>query len=489
MASLSSVFKAYDIRGVVPDELNADQFRAIGMAVARFTGAPTILVARDMRESGVELSARSFSEGARSVGVTVIDLGLASTDLLYFAAGRLDAPGAMFTASHNPARYNGIKLCLSGARPIGRGTGLEEIQATAESLLDEWGIDGPPAVDPAALAPLEERSVLEAYATHVRSFVDVGAAPAAGGGRHRQRHGWSGGAQGLRGAALRGGDPLPRVGRQLPQPSGRSHPAGEPGRPEGGRARCGRRRRPGLRRRCRPGLPGRRVVRDGIGLVDHRAGCGVHAGQVPGLDRALQLHLLTGGARGHRREGRCRHPHQGRAQLHQAGHGRDGCRLRWRALRALLLPGQLPGRLGHHRRPARPRAAERDRQAVVGAARPVQALRRLGRDQHRGRRPGGHGRAAGRRGGGRRGCPGQGGPARRTDRRPGRLVVQPPSVEHRATAPSQRRGSRRGRPAQHVAEVQADIDRLLEPDGGSPQRRRRPHHPTFDTVRRERNAR
>jgi phosphomannomutase len=172
MGSLSSVFKAYDIRGVVPDELNADQFRAIGMAVARFTGGPRLLVARDMRESGVSL-ARAFADGARSVGVAVTDLGLASTDLLYFAAGSLDAPGAMFTASHNPAKYNGLKLCLSGARPIGRDTGLAEIQATAEALLEEWGTIGPPDLDPGALAPLDERSVLEAYADHVRSFVDV----------------------------------------------------------------------------------------------------------------------------------------------------------------------------------------------------------------------------------------------------------------------------------------------------------------------------
>src|SRR5665213_1996162 len=119
MASLSNVFKAYDVRGLVPDELNAVQFQAIGVAVARFTGAPTILVARDMRESGVALAA-AFALGARSEGADVIDLGLASTDLLYFAAGSLDAPGAMFTASHNPARHNGLKLCQAGARPIGR---------------------------------------------------------------------------------------------------------------------------------------------------------------------------------------------------------------------------------------------------------------------------------------------------------------------------------------------------------------------------------
>jgi phosphomannomutase len=174
MASLSHVFKAYDIRGVVPDDLNADQFRAIGMAMARFAGAPRLLVARDMRESGVEL-ARAFSDGARSEGVAVTDLGLASTDLLYFAAGQLDSPGAMFTASHNPARYNGLKLCLSGARPIGRDTGLEQIQATAEAILDQWGADGPPPLDPDSLAFYEERSVLDDYAAHVHSFVDVDA--------------------------------------------------------------------------------------------------------------------------------------------------------------------------------------------------------------------------------------------------------------------------------------------------------------------------
>ncbi|MGD0882003.1 MAG: phosphomannomutase/phosphoglucomutase [Acidimicrobiales bacterium] len=172
MTSLSNVFKAYDIRGVVPDELDAVMFRAIGVAVARFTGAPTVLVARDMRESGVALS-EAFALGVRSEGADVVDLGLASTDLLYFAAGSLDAPGAMFTASHNPAKYNGLKLCLAGARPIGRDTGLDEIQATAESLLDDWAADGPPAPDPTTLGALEHRSVLDAYADHVRSFVDT----------------------------------------------------------------------------------------------------------------------------------------------------------------------------------------------------------------------------------------------------------------------------------------------------------------------------
>src|ERR1700737_405198 len=128
MAAIDAVFKAYDIRGTVPDQLDAELCRRIGAAFARFVGAPRIIVARDMRETGVELSA-AFVEGVTGEGVDVTDLGLGSTDLLYYASGKLDAPGAMFTASHNPAAYNGIKLCLSGARPVGLETGLQEIKA------------------------------------------------------------------------------------------------------------------------------------------------------------------------------------------------------------------------------------------------------------------------------------------------------------------------------------------------------------------------
>ena len=119
MASLDEVFKAYDVRGTVPDQLDADLCRAVGAAFARFAASPQVLIARDMRESGVELSA-AFAGGAMAQGADVVDLGLASTDLLYFATGQLDSPGAMFTASHNPAKYNGIKMCLSGARPVGQ---------------------------------------------------------------------------------------------------------------------------------------------------------------------------------------------------------------------------------------------------------------------------------------------------------------------------------------------------------------------------------
>ncbi len=167
MAVTGDVFKAYDIRGTVPDQLDADLCRAVGRAVARFAQAPGLLVVRDMRPSGVELSA-AFADGVRAEGTAVVDLGLASTDFLYFASGRLDAPGAMFTASHNPAAYNGIKLCLAGARPIGRDTGLAEIEAVTNEVLAGTA----PAPAAGSPAPLEHRDLLEEYATHVRSFVD-----------------------------------------------------------------------------------------------------------------------------------------------------------------------------------------------------------------------------------------------------------------------------------------------------------------------------
>jgi phosphomannomutase len=129
----TEIFKAYDIRGTYPDQIDERLARAVGSAFATHAGAPSIVVARDMRPSGSTL-AEAFAEGARAVGVEVVDLGLASTDFLYFATGHLDTPGAMFTASHNPAQYNGIKLCLAGAKPIGVETGLVEIEALTNAF-------------------------------------------------------------------------------------------------------------------------------------------------------------------------------------------------------------------------------------------------------------------------------------------------------------------------------------------------------------------
>ncbi len=164
MGDPDAVFKAYDVRGTYPDQLDAELCRAVGSAVARFTGAERLLVVRDMRPSGVELSA-AFAEGARSMGTRVTDLGMASTDFLYFASGTLDSPGAMFTASHNPANYNGIKLCQAGAAPIGAETGLVEIKRLATEYL----------ANPAEgdLAPMDHAEMLEDYGAHVRGFVDA----------------------------------------------------------------------------------------------------------------------------------------------------------------------------------------------------------------------------------------------------------------------------------------------------------------------------
>ncbi|CAB4891966.1 unannotated protein [freshwater metagenome] len=150
----------------MPDQLDAEVAYALGVAFASFTRVPHIVVGQDMRPSGPEL-VDAFSRGVMEQGIDVVHLGLASTDLLYFAAGRLDAPGAMFTASHNPAQYNGIKLCLSGARPVGADTGLPEIQALAQAVLDG---QGPlPSQRPGRVT---HRNLLSAFADHVISFID-----------------------------------------------------------------------------------------------------------------------------------------------------------------------------------------------------------------------------------------------------------------------------------------------------------------------------
>lgn len=168
MGDFHAIFKAYDVRGIVPDQFDADMARRIGASFARFVHDedPTltrVVVARDMRPSGVDMVA-AFSEGACSQGLDVVDLGLASTDLLYFGAGSLDAPGAMFTASHNPAQYNGIKFCRSGARPIGEESGLMEIR--------DGAIAGIEAVSGSA-GTVQHQDLLSAFADHVRSFIDV----------------------------------------------------------------------------------------------------------------------------------------------------------------------------------------------------------------------------------------------------------------------------------------------------------------------------
>ena len=166
-AVLDRIVKAYDVRGTTPDEMNDDVAFALGVAFARFVQAQTIIVARDMRVTGESLAA-SFAQGAMENGANIVDLGLASTDMVYYAAGVLNAPGAMFTASHNPAEYNGIKFCLSGARPVGIETGLATIRDTAKEVLV-----GTSAKSAAVRGTYSQRDMLDEFADHVVSFIDV----------------------------------------------------------------------------------------------------------------------------------------------------------------------------------------------------------------------------------------------------------------------------------------------------------------------------
>jgi phosphomannomutase len=163
--SLDAIFKAYDIRGVYPDEIDEALARKIGNAFAHFTGAQQVIVGHDMRPSSVPLAA-AFIEGATLAGADVTDIGLCSTDVVYFAAGKLDAPGAMFTASHNPAQYNGIKLCRAGAAPVGEQTGLTQIKEMVAAGVTSRG---------EVAGRVERIDLLEDFGNHVRSFVDLAA--------------------------------------------------------------------------------------------------------------------------------------------------------------------------------------------------------------------------------------------------------------------------------------------------------------------------
>ena len=163
--NIPDIFKAYDIRGLVDGELSPDFAFAVGLAFARFLEIErepsTVIIGEDMRPSSPEL-ADAFSAGVTSNGTNVIRIGLASTDLLYFAAGSKNLPGAMFTASHNPAAYNGIKLCLSGARPIGKETGLQTIENFVRNGM-------PVAMRPVGIGTNE--NLLQAYADHLHKLV------------------------------------------------------------------------------------------------------------------------------------------------------------------------------------------------------------------------------------------------------------------------------------------------------------------------------
>jgi phosphomannomutase len=163
VADYSKIFKAYDIRGVVPDELDEVVAEAVGGAFARLTGAPSIAVMHDMRTSS-PLLAEAFARGVCAQGSDVIAAGLGPTDMLYYASGSLGVPGAMITASHNPSKYNGFKLCRSGAKPVGRDSGLTELREAAEQGL---------APAPGRQGTVSERDLLSGYAGYLNKLVDL----------------------------------------------------------------------------------------------------------------------------------------------------------------------------------------------------------------------------------------------------------------------------------------------------------------------------
>ena len=171
MRDLSALIKAYDIRGVVPDQWGPELAREVGTAFVEVIGirssdggAGRLVVGHDMRPTGPDLVA-AFIDGVTAAGVDVVNIGLCSTDGLYFASGRLDIPGAMFTASHNPAEYNGIKLCRAGAAPVGQDSGLSKIREMLESEnLPKY--DGP-------YGSASSQDMLAAYAQYLRELVPL----------------------------------------------------------------------------------------------------------------------------------------------------------------------------------------------------------------------------------------------------------------------------------------------------------------------------
>jgi phosphomannomutase len=163
VGDLDKIFKAYDIRGVVPDELDEATAEAVGAAFVRTTGAKSLVTLHDMRTSSAPL-AEALARGAASQGADVISGGLGSTDMVYYASGALGIPGAMLTASHNPAKYNGIKLCRAGAKPVGIETGLADIKKLIE--------DGIPAYD-GQPGTITSRDLLPDYADYLKKLVPL----------------------------------------------------------------------------------------------------------------------------------------------------------------------------------------------------------------------------------------------------------------------------------------------------------------------------
>jgi phosphomannomutase len=164
VADYNQLVKAYDIRGTVPDQMNVGVARNVGMLFAGMTAAPLIAVAYDMRDSSPEL-ADAFAEGAAATGTDIVIAGLGSTDYAYYVSGMLDIPAAMITASHNPAQYNGIKLCRAGASPVGEDTGLAEIRAKL--------INGYLPALPGKPGKITRKDLTGGYVQHLRSLVPL----------------------------------------------------------------------------------------------------------------------------------------------------------------------------------------------------------------------------------------------------------------------------------------------------------------------------
>jgi phosphomannomutase len=163
LPDLDKIFKAYDIRGIVPDELDESVAEAVGAAFVRLTGTKSLVTVHDMRSSSEPLAA-ALGRGAASQGANVIHGGLGSTDMVYYASGFLDIPGAMITASHNPAKYNGIKLCKAGAKPVGIETGLAEIKRLVAGGVPAY--DGTPGT-------ISSEDLLPGYAEYLKKLVDI----------------------------------------------------------------------------------------------------------------------------------------------------------------------------------------------------------------------------------------------------------------------------------------------------------------------------
>jgi phosphomannomutase len=163
VSDLDKIFKAYDIRGVVPDQLDEDVAEAVGAAFVRLTGTDRLVILHDMRTSSEPL-AHAIARGATGQGANVINGGLGSTDMVYYASGYINVPGIMITASHNPAKYNGLKLCKAGAKPVGIETGLAEIRQLVEA--------GVPVADKPA-GTVTDEDLLPGYAAYLKQLVDL----------------------------------------------------------------------------------------------------------------------------------------------------------------------------------------------------------------------------------------------------------------------------------------------------------------------------